>query len=44
MRDSAGTIREGRRNVGDGVRMPNVGEREEAVGGGGVCKEDGGGR
>ena len=44
MRDSAGTIREGRRNVDDGVRMPNVGEREEAVGGGGVCKEDGGGR
>lgn len=40
MRDSAGTAREGRRNVRGGVRMPNVGGRKEAIGGG-VC-EDGG--
>jgi hypothetical protein len=33
---------EGRRNVGGGVRMPNVGRMEEAVGGEGACEDDGG--
>ena len=44
MRDSAGTVRDGRRNVGGGFRMPKVGEAEEAVGGEGVCGKDGGRR
>ena len=30
-RDSAGIVKEGRRKWGGGVRMPNVGEREEAT-------------
>lgn len=42
MRDSVGTLREGRRKVGGGVRMPSVGERDEAVGGDGVWEENGG--
>lgn len=42
MRDSVGTLREGRRNVGGGVRIPSVGERDEAVGGDGVWEEGSG--
>lgn len=30
--------------MGDGFRMPNVGDKTETVGGKGVCEEDGGGR